>query len=67
MNPEDLCKKMQDAKKSDSDEYYEEMSSHEYLDKYFNTKQFSVRKFLRLAEEERRQRNENKRLYYGGK
>lgn len=69
MNPEDLCKKMQEDKKPVNEGFYEkEMSSHEYLDKYFGTKQFSVKKYLRLAEEERRQRKESKRLYYyGGK
>ena len=61
MNPEDLCKKMQEEKTADSDAYYEEMSSHEYLDKYFGTKYYSNRKFLRLVQEERRQRNKNKR------
>ncbi|MBQ8502825.1 MAG: hypothetical protein IJ491_00935 [Clostridia bacterium] len=48
-------------------EYEREMSSDEYLDKFFNTKQFSVRKYLNLVKEERRQRNANRRLYYGGK
>ena len=57
MNPEDLCKKMQEEKKSDSNEYYEEMSSQEYLDKYFNTPYFSFRKFFRLCDEERRKFN----------
>ena len=57
MNPEDLCKKMQEEKKSDSKEYYEEMSSQEYLDKYFNTPYFSFRKFFRLCDEERRKFN----------
>ncbi len=54
MNAEELCKKMQEDKKADSDEYYEEMSSQEYLDKYFNTPYFSFRKFFRLCDEERR-------------
>ncbi|MBQ8575525.1 MAG: hypothetical protein IJ447_05710 [Clostridia bacterium] len=69
MNPEDLCKKMQEEKKADSENYYEEeMSSHEYLGMYFGTKYFSNKKFLRLVQEERRQINESKRLYYyGGK
>lgn len=69
MHPEELCRMIQcnEDNVSDEMEYEREMSSHEYLDKYFNTKQFSVRKFLRLAEEERRQRNANRRLYYGGK
>lgn len=69
MHPEELCRMIQcnEDNVSDETEYEREMSSNEYLDKYFNTKQFSVRKFLRLAEEERRQRNANRRLYYGGK
>lgn len=45
---------------ADEMEYKREMTSHEYLQKYNGTKQFSVRKFLRLAEEERRQRNERR-------
>lgn len=70
MHPEELCRMIKCNEDNDSDEiqYEREMTSHEYLDKYFDTKQFSVRKYLRLAEEERRQRNESKRLYYyGGK
>ena len=54
MNAEELCKKMQEEKKADSNEYYEEMSSQEYLDKYFNTPYFSFRKYFRLCDEERR-------------
>lgn len=68
MHPEELCRMIQcneDNAKEDT-VYEREMTSDEYLDKYFNTKQFSVRKFLRLAEEERRQRKESKRLYYYG-
>jgi len=62
MHSEDLCKKMQEDKKPANDVFYEEeMSSHEYLDMYFGTKYFSNRKFLRLVQEERRQRNKNKR------
>lgn len=57
MNAEELCKKMQEEKKADSNEYYEEMSSQEYLDKYFNTPYFSFRKFFRLCDEERRKFN----------
>lgn len=69
MHPEELCRMIQcNEDNATEDTVYErEMTSDEYLDKYFNTKQFSVRKFLRLAEE-RRQRKESKRLYYyGGK
>ena len=54
MNAEELCKKMQEEKKDDSDEYYEEMSSQEYLDEYFGTPYFSFRKYFRLCDEERR-------------
>ncbi len=70
MHPEELCRIIQCNENNDTDEmeYEREMSSHEYLDMYFGTKYFSNRKFLRLVQEERRQRNESKRLYYyGGK
>mgnify|MGYP003499231067 FL=1 len=70
MHPEELCRMIQcNEDNATEDTVYErEMTSDEYLDKYFNTIQFSVRKFSRLAEEERRQRNKSKRLYYyGGK
>lgn len=71
MHPEELCRMIQcNEDNATEDTVYErEMTSDEYLDKYFGTKQFSVKKYLRLAEEEeRRQRNESKRLYYyGGK
>ena len=53
MNVEELCKKMQEEKKTDSNGYYEEISSKEYLDEYFGTPYFSVRKFFRLCDEER--------------
>ncbi|MBQ3137035.1 MAG: hypothetical protein IJB74_06075 [Clostridia bacterium] len=70
MHPEELCRMIQCNEDNATEDIVceREMTSDEYLDKYFNTKQFSVRKFLRLAEEERRQRKESKRLYYyGGK
>ena len=57
MNAEELCKKVQDTKKADSNEYYEEMSSQEYLDKYFGTPYFSFRKYFILCDEERRKFN----------
>ena len=58
MNAEELCKKMQEEKKSDSENCYEEeMSSQEYLDKYFGTLYFSVRKFFRLCDAEKRKFN----------
>lgn len=63
MHPEELCRIIQCNENNDTDEmeYEREMSSHEYLDMYFGTKYFSNRKFLRLVQEERRQRNKNKR------
>ena len=69
MHPEELCRMIQcNEDNATEDTVYErEMTSHEYLDMYFGTKYFSNRKFLRLVQEERRQRNESKRLYYGGK
>lgn len=56
MNPEELCKQIKELTPKTDDE----LTSHEYLQKYNGTKQFSVRKFLRLAEEERRQRNKRR-------
>lgn len=70
MHPEELCRIIEsnETNNSEEKEYEREMTSHEYLDMYFDTKYFSNRKFLRLVQEERRQRNESKRLYYyGGK
>ena len=70
MHPEELCRIIQTNENNSTEDiqYEREMSSHEYLDMYFGTKYFSNRKFLRLVQEERRQRNESKRLYYyGGK
>ena len=47
-----------EEKKADNENCYEEeMSSQEYLDKYFGTPYFSVRKFFRLCDEERRKFN----------
>lgn len=59
MNVEELCKKMQEEKKTDSNGYYEEISSKEYLDEYFGTPYFSVRKFFRLCDEEKRKFRRN--------
>ena len=70
MHPEELCRIIQTNENNATEEiqYEREMSSHEYLDIYFGTKYFSNKTFLRLVQEERRQRNESKRLYYyGGK
>ena len=70
MHPEELCRMIQcNEDNATEDTVYErEMTSDEYLDMYFGTKYFSNRKFLRLVQEERRQRNKSKRLYYyGGK
>ena len=60
MNAEDLCKKMQEEKKADSDGYYEEeMSSSEYAQKYMGRPGYSVRKHLQIirAEQKKYKRN----------
>ena len=70
MHPEELCRIIQANENNtyEETEYEREITSHEYLDMYFDTKQFSIKKYLNLVKEERRQRNESKRLYYyGGK
>ena len=70
MHPEELCRMIQcnENNATEDIQYEREMTSHEYIDMYFDTKQFSIRKYLNLVKEERRQRNESKRLYYyGGK
>ncbi len=70
MHPEELCRNIKNNEPNNSEEmeYKREMTSHEYLQKYGGSKKFSVRKYLNLVKEERRQRNESKRLYYyGGK
>ena len=61
MNAEELCKKMQEEKKSDSENCYEEeMSSSEYAHKYMGRPGYSVRKHLRLIQAERKN---YKRIY----
>ena len=60
MNAEDLYEKMQEEKKADSDEYYEEeMSSSEYAQKYMGRPGYSVRKHLQIirAEQKKYKRN----------
>lgn len=62
INPEELYQKMQqstDAIVINEDE----MTAREYLDKYFNTNMFSIKKYLRLANEEKIQRRKNRQLY----
>ena len=60
MNAEELCKKMQEEKKADSEEYYEEeMSSYEYYHKFAGTPMYSVRKHLRLIQDERKKYKRN--------
>ena len=63
MHPEELCRIIQTNENNATEDiqYEREMTSHEYIDRYFGTKYFSNRKFLRLVQEERRQRNKNKR------
>ena len=62
MNPEELCKKMQQPTVI-TQITEDEMSAREYLDKYFNTKMFSIKKYLRLANEEKIQRRKSRQLY----
>ena len=62
MNPEELCKKMQQPTVI-TQITEDEMSAREYLDKYFNTKMFSIKKYLRLANEEKIQRRKNRQIY----
>ena len=73
MNAEELCKKMQEEKKADSDEYYEEISSKEYLDEYYEEEMssseyahkymgrpgYSVRKHLQLITDEQKKYKRN--------
>ena len=60
MNPEDLCKKMQEVKKTDSKNYHEEeRCSQEYAHKYVGRPGYSVRKHLQIirAEQQKYRRN----------
>ena len=60
MNAEELCKKMQEEKKSDSyDHYEEEMSSSEYAHKYMGRPGYSVRKHLQLITDEQKKYKRN--------
>lgn len=60
MNAEELCKKMQEEKKSDSENCYEEeMSSYEYYHKYAGTPMYSVKKHLKLIQAERKKYRRN--------
>ncbi len=59
MNPEDLCKKMQEEKKADSTNYEEEMSSQEYAHKYMGRPGYSVRKHLQLIIDEQKKYKRN--------
>ena len=60
MNAEELCKKMQEEKKVDSNECNEEeMSSSEYAYRYMGRPGYSVRKHLQIirAEQKKYKRN----------
>ena len=60
MNAEELCKKMQEEKKADSDDHYEEeMSSSEYAQKYMGRPGYSVRKHLQLIIDEQKKYKRN--------
>ena len=62
MHPEELCRIIQTNENNahEETEYERKITSHEYLDMYFDTKQFSIRKYLNLVKEERRQRLESR-------
>ena len=60
MNAEELCKKIQEEKQADSDEYYkEEMSSSEYAHRYMGRPGYSVRKHLQLITDEQKKYKRN--------
>ena len=60
MNAEELCKKMQEEKKADSDECYEEeISSSEYAHRYMGRPGYSVRKHLQLIIDEQKKYKRN--------
>ena len=60
MNAEELCKKIQEEKKADGDEYYEEeMSSSEYAHKYMGRPGYSVKKHLQLITDEQKKYKRN--------
>lgn len=62
MHLEELCRIIQTNENNNSEEkeYEREMSSHEYLMSCEGSKQFSVRKYLNLIKEERRQKIESR-------
>ena len=60
MNVEELCKKMQEEKKADGENYYEEeMSSSEYAHRYMGRPGYSVRKHLQLITDEQKKYKRN--------
>ena len=60
MNAEELCKKMQEEKKVDSNECNEEeMSSSEYAHRYMGRPGYSVRKHLQLITDEQKKYKRN--------
>ena len=62
MHPEELCRIIQTNENNphEETEYEREITSHEYLMSCEGSKQFSVRKYLNLVKEERRQRLESR-------
>ena len=60
MNAEELCKKMQEEKKADSNECNEEeMSSSEYAHKHMGRPGYYVRKHLKLIQAEQKKYKRN--------
>ena len=62
MHPEELCRMIQCNEDNATEDtgYEREMTSDEYLMSCEGSKQFSVRKYLNLVKEERRQRLESR-------
>ena len=60
MNAEELCKKMQEEKKADNENCYEEeMSASEYAHRYMGRPGYSVRKHLQLIIDEQKKYRRN--------
>ena len=60
MNAEELCKKMQEEKKADSDGCFEEeMSSSDYAHRYIGRPGYSVRKHLQIIRAEQKNYKRN--------
>lgn len=63
MNPEELYKQIKQQESETANCYESEISSREYINKYFDSRNFSVKKYLRLANKEKKQRKSSRNLY----